>query len=144
MIDRFQKTHDKSILPEIAQNTYFFGKLEDESYDIDEGDIDIIGECFGQNSKEFIEFIESVDLEILVDNLNSLEYANEENLYLELDEVIEEQQEKELRLQAQKRNNNTQQSLEENTSDITMSEIEKMGNIIRRPLRKKEIGRNGE
>ena len=131
LIKHYQDSHDKSLLPLIAQNMSFDEMIED-FYSMDEDEIDLVSECFGNNSDEFQNYVESVDLQQLITELNSLDYANENDLHVTLDDVLSKKE---------KKTNNTQESLEHNTADLRSSEIEQISSILKRIIDKqKELG----
>jgi hypothetical protein len=128
LIKEFKDTGDATILPVIAQNMSFDEMLED-FYSVDEDEIDIISESLGRNTKEFSNFVEQIDLHELVEELNMLDYAEENSIRVELEDIIPKQQNKDTK-------NNSQDSLDENTSDLRISEIEQIKYIITKPLEK--------
>ena len=106
--------------------------LED-FYMVDEDEMDIATECFGDNSEEFKDFIGNIDLQQLIEELNTLEYADENDLHVKLEDVLASTE--------IPHNNNSQESLEKNTSDLRSSEIEQITSILMRTIeQQKEIG----
>ena len=128
LIKDFQDTGDVSILPIIAQ-TMNFDEMVEDYYSVDEDEIDVVSECLGKNSKEFANFVKQIDLHELVEELNMLEYAEEISIHVELEDIIPKQQSK-VTLK------NSQESLEENTSYLRISEIEQITHIITKHLEK--------
>lgn len=131
LIKRYQDSKDETLLPVIAQNMNFDEMLED-FYSVDEDEVDVATECFGDNSKKFQSFVGSINLQQLIEELNLLDYAEENDLHVTLDDVLSIKE---------SINNNTQESLEHNTSDLRSSEIEQISSILMRTIEKqKEIG----
>ena len=132
LIKQYKDSEDPALLPIIAQNMSFDEMLED-FYMVDEDEMDIATECFGDNSEEFKDFIGNIDLQQLIEELNTLEYADENDLHVKLEDVLASTE--------IPHNNNSQESLEKNTSDLRSSEIEQITSILMRTIeQQKEIG----
>lgn len=92
LISDYQRNLDERMLKHIAQNMVFYQKLDSEIYGHFSFNTNIMSECLGNNSNEFIDYVKRLSLYHLVDNINRhMDYAKENGIKVTLEGLVGEE-----------------------------------------------------